>query len=407
MSSAPENEDKFCEKEERNVETKALNKTFMQCMAAFLRGEPIASLSLPSPAWAKLYGLAKRQSLSGALFTVTEHLEMPEAARARLRRDGFLSIAMAEEQHLACRDIAKALSDKCIPHVFFKGAVLRRYYRQPAMRSMGDIDMAVRESDRLRADAVMAELGFACTEKTAEVWVYERRRVMVEIHTVVRRFDVRRQETAIYDTLWQDARRQDGETYVLSDEAEILHVIHHLAAHFSAGGCGVRQVMDVAVLYDRFAADEALWSAVMKELERQHLAAFTKRLLYLCDVWGLACVDQAHEEEVDTETEERMLLRLLGGGTFGKDERMRLSEQRREARGGQRRWRRWFPTVESMKRRFAYVQKHPWLLPVSYVHRFWQGATKNRRIHEKRRQYASLNEAELETEIALFDAMGL
>lgn len=385
--------------------------SFFQCMTAFLHGREVESLTLTPPEWGKLYRLARRQSLSGALFLATEHTPMPDTVRDRLRRDGFLTLSAYEDRRAVCREIADRFDERQIAHLFFKGTVVGAYYPTPAMRSMGDIDMVIRRDDRERADAAMTAMGFACTSRSAEVWVYEREKLLIEMHTVVRRYDVAAQSPVPYETLWTDARLQKGHTYHLSDEAETVHAVHHLVAHFSAGGCGLRQVMDVAVLYRRF-ADTDVWTAAMAQLEKDGLALFTRRLLWFVANAFEMTVAQNDQTLLDEPFAAQFAERLLGGGTFGKDERLLLAAKRRDARRGDGERSsslraRLLPPAEVIRSRYEYAAKYPWLLPAAYVQRAFEGVTKNRAVHKRRRAYAEHAEEELQDEIALFDALGL
>ena len=388
-----------------------LYRTFAACMAAFLHETSYALPPLTAAQWGKLYNLAKRQSLSGALFAAVSDNDMPDTVRDRLRRDGFLMLTKYEAQKEACRAIEDALSSKDIAHVFVKGAVIRRYYPDPALRSMGDIDVVIHEHDRLRADRAMQDLGFAVTEQLGDVWVYERDGYLVEVHTVLRRFDVTTQTPVEYTTLWTDARHLRGSSYRLSNEAEAAYVISHLASHFAAGGCGLRQLMDVAVLYRRF-PDEALWHGVFAKLAPDGTARFAQHLLWLCARWFSLDIPDTLTAPVDEQAETHMLYRLLADGTFGTDERLLIAQKRKEQRlqkqGGElgRVWRHAFPDADTVRRRYPYA-KHTWLLPVAYGHRLLDAATKHRTAHKRRAAYAKDRADEIAQELALFDAMDL
>ena len=385
--------------------------SFFRCMTAFLHGRTVEDLPLSPPEWGKLFHLARRQSLSGALFLATEHTPMPDSVRDRLRRDGFLTLSAYEDRRLAVGDIAAEFDKRQIAHLFFKGTVVGAYYPAPAMRSMGDIDMVIRADDRTNADAAMTSLGFTCTSRSSEVWVYERRELLIEMHTIVRRYDVAAQSPVPYDDLWTNARLQQGHTYHLSDEAEIVHAVHHLVAHFSAGGCGLRMVMDVAVLYRRF-ADTDVWQAATARLEKDGLLLFTRRLLWFIALALEIEVADADQSPLEEPFAAQFAERLLGGTTFGKDERLLLAAKRRDARrtDGERSSSlkaRLLPPANVMRSRYEYAAKHPWLLPAAYVHRAFEGVTKNRAVHKRRRAYAEHAEEELQNDIALFDALGL
>ncbi len=389
------------------METMTIYREFVRCMAAFLRGDK-ATITLAKEEQIALAKLARRQSLSGALFAATTGLE-PSIA-CRLQQDAVKTMSRSEEQTIAQNDIAKALSLANIPHLFFKGAVVRTYYRDPLMRSMGDIDMIVHTSDREAVRQVMASIGFERTAHTEEVWSYQRYQTLVEVHTVVKRFDTALQDTRAYDDVWQEAVVVDGATYHWRDEAEAAHCAAHLTSHFCQGGCGLRMLMDMAVLCDRF-EDEAFWREVLARLAEVKTDEFARRLLWLCGEWLKVHVPASLTIPLDKETEEGFLRRLLQEGTFGTDERVLFAMMRRDHKKKRgviaRAWRRLFPPPLYLRRRYEYAQKHPWLLPIGYIHRMLDGVFKNRRIHQQRRQFAKENGHELEAEIAFFDAVGL
>lgn len=385
-------------------------RLFVRCMAAFVHGERLSlPVSMTLDDCRSLYKLAKRQSLSGALYEVTADSDLIPPLGERLRRDGFVLLTVYEQQSAIIRDIKTSFAQNGIDHLFFKGAVVRQHYQTPSMRSMGDVDVLIHEDDRQKADDVMTTLGFSCMPEQQEVWVYKKDGCLVEVHTVVRRFDVNEQTTVPYDTIWQDAALESGTTYRLSDEAEAAHTIAHLTAHFCSGGCGLRQLMDVAVWCER-GADDAFWQTVTDKLAPYGMTDFIARLLWLCHEWfGVTAPSLA--KPLDTETEERVLVRLLSDGTFGTDKRVLLSRMRKEQRqhhGKTHTLLRWFfVPIPTLKRQYAYAARHAWLVPVAVVHRWFDGVTKHRKIHRGRLQYAKEHEAELQTELDFFENLGL
>lgn len=385
-------------------------RVFTACMAAYLRGETLAP-TLSDEQWKALYAVAKRQSLSGALFVSLKRTAMPAAMFARLQRDAYLTLARYEDQQQAIGDIRAALDAAGVTHAFFKGAVVRGYYRDPTMRSMGDIDAVIRERDRAASHEALLQAGFTVKTRNGEVWVYTRDGVLFELHTVVRRYNARIQYAEDYETLWQDTAQENRFTVALRDDAQAAFVIAHLASHFSGGGCGIRQLMDVAACFAH-APSSAAWEAVISRLEPLGIDGFARRLLWLCRVWFGCDVPDELCTPLDDACEQFLLCRLLDDGTFGTDERVMLAQLRRDTRrkqaggasGGV--WRRIFPPARELRRRYGYA-KHPWLLPVAYGHRLVDGATKNRRIHQKRVAFAKEHADTLAYEAEMFEKIGL
>lgn len=387
-------------------------RAFLDCMEVFLSGKAVQLPVLSAAQWGQLYTLAKEQSLSGALHHVVAKEPMPDAVADRLRRDAFLTLARYEAQQQAIREIAEAFDRKSIVHLFFKGAVVRRYYREAPMRSMGDIDMVVHEEDMLRAADELCALGFDNIEKTKGVWVYRRADVLVELHNEVTRYRTDLQDNEPYAELWTDAREQHGSTYHLSDVAEAAFAVSHLATHFCCGGCGLRQLMDIAVMATRF-PDEATWQGVLDKLKASGTDAFARRLLWLCGRWLAVPLPDGFAVPLDEETERWMMSRMLGEGTFGTDGRTLLSQLRKEKRlqkkGGKLGFavRFLFPKASIIRSRYLYADRHPVLLPAAYVHRLVDGVTKRGKANRERLQYVKDERAALEKELALYETIGL
>ena len=385
-------------------------RSFVACMAAYLHGETV-SLTLSAEEWGKLYALAKRQSLSGALQAATDGSAMPDTVRDRLRRDAFLTLSRYETQQQLLKELCAVLSDAGATHLLFKGAVVRRYYRNPPMRTMGDIDAAVPMICRELADTALLSAGFEKLEEQPDVWVYRKHGTLLELHTTLRRYSCREQDKIPYADVWTDARQKSGLTHHLSDEAEAAYAIAHMASHFCGGGCGIRQLMDVAVLYERF-PDPALWDGVLSRLEPLALDRFARHILWLCAAWFGIAVDSTLTLALEEDTEEQVLLRMLSDGTFGTDERRMLSKMRQDRRlqrqGGKTgtvaRW--LFPTPAYIRRQYVYAE-NPWLLPAAYVHRVIDGATKHRHRHTARLHYAKDHADTLDAEVRLFEEIGL
>lgn len=387
---------------------------FVACMAAFLNGTSAEADTAvwTMDEWKALYRLARRQSLSGALCVVLGTLPMPEEAQKRLQRDAFQMMTRYEAQQQIIADMTAALTKAKVVHLFFKGAVIREYYPQPSMRSMGDVDLVIRTEDTATAKAAMEAIGFVCEEETGEVLTFVRDGYPVEMHTLVRRYDVHCQSSVFYDDVWCDAVPTGGEAYRWNDEQEAAHTVMHMAGHFCAGGCGLRQWMDIAVLCKRF-PQESFWNEVARRLEPFGMRRFLEHTLFLCKTWFGVAVPTALSRPLDGMLAQSLLERVLGGGTFGLDERLVMAdarkELRREKKSGKikRVWRRVFPEAAYIRSHYTYAARHGVLLPFAYGHRLVQGLTKHRRIHLKRWKYAHERQDALQKEAEFFEQIGL
>lgn len=66
------------------------------------------------------------------------------------------------------------MEEEKIPYAFFKGYELRELYPVPELRTMGDVDVLVRDEDLERTAEVLCGLGYQKEEGGGAVWAFKR-----------------------------------------------------------------------------------------------------------------------------------------------------------------------------------------------------------------------------------------
>ena len=105
----------------------------------------------------------------------------PEVVK-RMRDQYIASVYLSVQQDVAAEEIAEHFGREGICLVFFKGVLWRRFYPEPQLRTMGDIDCLIFRDDRKRAHDLMVDIGYECESDKGDVWVYRRGNVSVEMH---------------------------------------------------------------------------------------------------------------------------------------------------------------------------------------------------------------------------------
>ena len=108
------------------------------------------------------------------------------------------------QQEASAEEMAERFYKAGIPLAFFKGILLRHFYPEPQLRTMGDIDCLVSRDNRELAHRMMLEMGYVCDSDKGDVWVYSRGRVSVEMHTRIRTELISRTDL-IYKAFFSDA----------------------------------------------------------------------------------------------------------------------------------------------------------------------------------------------------------
>ena len=260
--------------------------------------------------------------------------------------------------------VCTALEEAQIQFIPLKGSVLRAYYPEPWMRTSCDIDVLVHTCDlEAAANCLVKKFKYEIGERgTHDIALLAPSGVHIELH-----FDLVEEGRAnnaieVLSTVWENTTAHEGCKYWLdmSDAFFYFYHIAHMAKHFETGGCGIRPFVDLWILDHQTDGDRAERDAL---LERGGLLAFANASRALSDMWiGGADAD---------ERSLKMQSFLLSGGAFGSSaNRVALQQHKRGGKLGYIVSRIFVPTSK-LKRYYPILEKHPWLMPVMQVRRWF------------------------------------
>lgn len=161
----------------------------------------------------------------------------------------------------------------------------------------------------------------------------------------------------------------------------LFYLICHAFKHFLHSGFGIRQVCDIVMFANTFGS-EIDWLQVLEQCRQIRADKFVAALFrigrkYLnFDAAGACYPKEWRSIRVD---EMPMLEDLLSGGIYGASDMSRkhssnitlneVSARKNGKRAGNSVLKTVFPSVKNMKRRYPYLEKHPYLLPVAWADR--------------------------------------
>ena len=142
--------------------------------------------------------------------------------------------------------------------------------------------------------------------------------------------------------------------------------------HYSTAGCGIRFLAD-NYLFLRRDGDKLNSAYVEEKLGEYGISDFERETRELA-------FKVFEEQELNAE-EEKLLEVFINFGIFGKGS-VRIQRRLEELAGedgieqAKRKYiiKRMFPPVKKMKADYRVLEKHPYLLPAIYVHRFFKVA---------------------------------
>lgn len=282
----------------------------------------------------------------------------------------FRHVQQRHELERTCR----AFEDAGIDHIPLKGAVIRRFYPRPELRTSCDIDIYVRREDFDRAERVMREkLNYTSDVKTPhDISFYSTSKVHIELHHDF--FENGEKVNDMLSTVWESARA-DGDfkhRFLMDDDLFVAYHIAHIAKHFSSGGCGIRPLLDLCILEDKMGYNE---DAVINLLSSCNLDKFAKNTILLTRVWFKG----ANFDEM-TEIMSEYIINSALYGTL--ENYVAIKQSRRGGRLGYVMGRLFMP-YSKMKLIYPSLRRFPPLLPFCWVRRWFSFVRRGRASRAK------------------------
>lgn len=219
------------------------------------------------PSKGALLPLVWREAYSQAVTLITFSGSAPEGCSEQflLKMRGALQDDMRRLIHVNKEHLRlhKIMTEAGIPYVILKGVASAAYYPDPLLRTMGDVDFLVNESDVPRACEVLEAKGFTRNPKEHEKHiVYFDDMGNLEMHVTpagVPKGAEGEKTRALLKNIVEEAKPLEtpfGTLIVPSDFHHGLVILLHTCCHFTSEGIGLRQLCDWAVFVSHFTDDE-------------------------------------------------------------------------------------------------------------------------------------------------------
>ena len=355
--------------------------------------------------WRSFYNLAKAHNLIGichCVFNKNKELSIPNGVRQLFMDKFFDLVYIYECQSAALSDIEHCLTAAEISYILFKGSVLRNLYPVPESRSMGDIDILIRDSDRSKAKAVLENSGFECYAPNGTVREFKRNNIILEVHTkIISEFG---------DNAFNDAFENsvfDGCKGELNNDYHFAYLIAHIAHHFKFYGAGLKLILDLAVMLKKRNID---LNNVLSILQGIRLDIFAKEILTVCFKWFAVGKDYGN----DTSKTEDYLLKC---GAFGDLQKNKAAiVVRKDLEDGKKyssfrtRLRLAFPPYSRLKNisYIRFIDGRPWLTPYAWIYRFFYNIKHKKQFLKETVEKLDENSSALaEKELKYFEEIGL
>ena len=331
----------------------------------------------------RLSELIKIHRISALIYTVIDKNIIDADLNDRLQRGFFTGIARYHNRNKVYFKMLELFEENGIDSIVVKGCFINRFYPQPEVRSMSDIDILIRSTDTDKVKTLLCKSDFEyCPEDSEEnVNAFKCHGVNIEVHNglvsegcVINGYDFKEYFSDPFEHIEKSGIELTGgvseHVYYLEDTYNLIYMIFHVAKHFYHSGCGVRMIMDFPFFinnanidYDRFISD----------LKMTKLYDFSVALFSICREWfGM------ESKTGSAEVNEEVMDFIINGGVYGfykrntaanKIEYMSNGDGKESSYSkGVLKWA--FPSPKKMRDYSVWYRNKPAiLLPVAYAER--------------------------------------
>ncbi len=313
-----------------------------------------------------LYAYQNEQDVTNMAYVALQKLGFSAGQLKEFQEDYKLNMLREARFELGGQQVFDAFEKAEINFLPLKGAILKNYYPNPALRTFTDIDIYVGK-DFEKAEKVLFELGYEKTgfDEHNDVGYSKKPSLHIELHKEL--FPDDYDFEGYFDEPFKHTDLKDGYKYyhLYKTDDFFIHVLCHLYKHFTFGGCGLRQYLDIYVMTKKMELD---MDYIRSELKSFGMEGFLDTTLKLDRFFF-------DGEKPDDELIEIAEF-VFNNSTFGNAENRLVLDY--DKQNGEKRtlWGnityfmdRWGLNYSQMKERYKVLKYLPFLLPFCWIYR--------------------------------------
>ncbi len=323
--------------------------------------------------FSKIIKLGKRLSIASLLYPILKDLKNDTLTPEILKQykdnyDKHLYKDIIQQEDI--KNFINFCEEQKIKNVPLKGSVVKHYYPQTYMRTMGDIDIWVDKERLSDVDKYLISLGFECKEKSTTDDKYIKKPISVfEVHKEVTRKEF---STSSYfnQTVFENLEPNGDYKYSFnfSKTDLYLHLVDHAAKHFVEGGLSTKMLLDFYVVNENFkkTLSKTDFINIDKKLENLNYKVFNDTITNLAYNWFVPNGTGLEDDEISKY--------IISSGLFGTAQNLYKYKSAVENKSKNLFFHilRWiFPTPTMIKQAFEKPNKKPYLIPLYYF--VWWG----------------------------------
>lgn len=329
-----------------------------------------------------LFNLSGVHSLSAVVCYAINHqiisggFDGMQAAK-KFQKSLFTTVAFQTERLTAFDSLLDVLNQKGIQVILMKGCVINQYYPETTLRTFGDIDFLIKPHQQVLLHDTMLELGYSFKKDIDTVYTYFKGIEKYEVHTEL--LPNRKVLTSgmldFIDSAFDNIQPTKRENiFEFEPSYHFAFLLLHLAKHMRADGAGARMYLDLALMIKN--EDSLDFEKVIIHTKKLELYDFLHSAIYLCLKWfGTKPTIELIPPNDNAFT--LMQEYVISAGIFGLYERnpaiQRLRNEKRDINKKPALLTYIFPSYKSMKNKYKFLNGKPYLLPVVWIVRWFDG----------------------------------
>lgn len=285
-----------------------------------------------------------------------------------LHRLTLMNTMVSTRQMYEIVQIEKEFEAENISYMPLKGAILKKIYPKPEMRTMGDADILIKLEQYPKVKSIMEQRGFAFQHETDHELVWKKATLYLELHKSVMT-SYNKDFYRYFGTGWEIAKNiPNSSRYEMSPEDFYIYAFVHFTKHYRISGIGIKHLIDLWVYTN--AHPQLNWTYIENELEKMHLSEFHVNVRRTIDVW--------FNGDEETDVTDLITNVIFNSGQYGSAEMAIVNRSLQNGRDSAlqikvaRVFRCVFLPYSSMKEKYPILNNLPILLPVMWVVRCFE-----------------------------------
>ena len=334
--------------------------------------------------WPAIFTLANQQKLLPILFEAVRKMPAAEenvALFAVTKQQVIGQVLNQTMRSAEFADLYRKLRKAGLRPIVVKGQLCSRLYPLKDHRISADDDLYISDVEFMACHEQLLANGLTTGTPTDELatadevsYTKNGSPLYIELHRHL--FDSAEDAHDELNHFFTDLKPIEVDGFLTMPPHEhLLYLILHAYKHFVRSGIGLRQFCDIG-LWAREYHDESDWQRLHEQCESVHAATFAAASFRIArDYLGIDFdLPMPWDASIDVEP---LLHDTLCGGVYGSNDLTRLHSSTvtlnavKASRTGEKSsvLSTVFPKREYLERRYPYLKKRPYLLPVAWVQR--------------------------------------